>query len=143
MDMNSLDDAHDIDIYGVWTDSVIAQTKVLKVDRLIVSSNSSFVFSTEHYGQYENQSIEERSSWREHLGSFVLSTRDIYFLSKRYQFWDVVSQTKPETRIEDQVLFPSCTYVVVNDTLTLMFKNSEGNSSSNTDEWVTRKFLRQ
>ena len=77
------------------------------------------------------------------MGSFVLSTRDIYFLSKRYQFWDVVSQTKPETRIEDQVLFPSCTYVVVNDTLTLMFKNSEGNSSSNTDEWVTRKFLRQ
>lgn len=137
-DMSDLEYIPDNEIYGVWTDTTIIQTKGLRVEKLAIRSNSSFIYSIEGFGAYESQTLDDKSFTQEDFGSFVLSTRNIYFVSKQYQYWDFVSQKISETKIEDKVLFESCTYTIVNDTLTLKFKNIQADSKLDTTIKLTR-----
>ena len=137
-DMDTLEAATDNEIYGVWTDTADVQPKGIKVQKLTIRSNSSFKYSTEGFGMYENQSYDDKSFSKEDFGNFVLSSRNIYFVSNQYQYWDFRSQKIPETTIEDKELFESCTYTVVNDTLTLKYKSTEANAVKDTIIKLTR-----
>jgi hypothetical protein len=138
LDMDMLEDAPVSEIYGIWTDSLAIQYQGLRVEKLVFSSNSSFKYSKEGFGIYENQTLDEKSFSQEDFGSFVLSARDIYFVSKQSQFWDFNLQNIPEMKIEDRVLFESCTYRIDNDTLTLKFKINELNVVKDTTIILTR-----
>ena len=122
--MNLYEDSTESDIYGLWTDTLVSQTQGLRVHKLTIRANNSFKYSFEGYGLYVNQSLNEKSFSHENIGNFVLSTRNIYFVSNQQEYWDFISQETPNSIIEDKEIFESCTYTVANDTLTLQFKES-------------------
>lgn len=107
--------------YGTWTDTTTMQPKGYYITQLDLNSNGSFVLATHTYGAYTNQSTIDLSGYSEHYGNYVLSSRNIYFVSKQSVNWDSFTGGNAVTTVKDLELFKSCTYTVKNDTLELTY----------------------
>lgn len=108
-------------IYGTWIDTTAMQPKGYYVTQLDLNSNGSFVLTSHTYGAYTNQSANDLSGYFEHYGNYVLSSRNIYFISKQSVSWDSFTGGNATTSVKDLELFKSCTYIVKNDTLELTY----------------------
>jgi len=107
--------------YGTWTDTTAMQPKGYYVTQLDLNSNGSFVLTSHTYGAYTNQTINDLSGYYEYYGNYVLSSRNIYFVSKQSVSWDSFTGGNAITTVKDLELFKSCTYVIKNDTLELTY----------------------
>jgi len=107
--------------YGTWTDTTAMLPKGYYITQLDLNSNGSFVLASHTYGAYTNQSANDLSGYFEHYGNFVLSSRNIYFVSKQSVSWDNITGGSATTTVKDMELFKSCTYIVKNDTLELTY----------------------
>jgi hypothetical protein len=119
MDMEPIE--NESDIYGFWTDTVMADPAGYSVNGLTFRANGSFVAFTKGYGMYQSQDSSQISYSFEDQGSYVLSARNIYFLSKRQVSWDFMTQNTPTDTIGDRQIFEACTYNITGDTLTLNY----------------------
>lgn len=109
-------------IYGTWVDSVAIQPKGLSITQLEFNPEGFFVLATRTYGVYTNQISTDLSGYSENYGNYVLSTRNLYFISKQTITWDSFTlAVNPTTTVKDQVLYESCTYTIKNDSLTLTY----------------------
>lgn len=109
-------------IYSTWVDTVAMQPKGYSITQLEFNPNGFFVLATRTYGVYTNQSTNDLSGYTEYYGNYVLSARNLYFISKQTVTWDSFTlAVNPTTTVKDQVLYESCTYIIKNDSLTLTY----------------------
>ncbi len=109
------------EIFGVWVDTVAAQPRGYYVNELAFSANGAFVSGTNFYGLYDGQAANELSGYFEYYGNYVLSAKNIYFVSKQTVSWDNFTGGNPVTTVKDEVIFESCTYKIDKNTLELSY----------------------
>ncbi len=111
----------DNEIFGNWADTVRLEPQGYVVYSLVFRPNGSFEVNNDKYGLYTDQAKDSISAFRHDLGNYVLSTKNIYFLSKQSTSWDLMVNKLPETTVKDSTLFQSCTYKVGNNKLELKY----------------------
>ncbi len=120
-DMEANLDFADSEIFGNWVDTVQLQPKGYLVSTLIFRPNGSFDAYADKFGLYVDQVKDSISSYRHDVGNYVLSTKNIYFISKQSISWDLMANTLPQTTIKDSTLFESCTYKIINNKVELTY----------------------
>lgn len=111
----------DSEIFGNWADTVQLQPRGYVVYSLVFRPNGSFEVNNDKYGLYANQVKDSISSFRHDLGNYVLSTKNIYFVSKQSISWDLMTNKLPDTSVKDSTLFQSCTYKIDKNILELKY----------------------
>ena len=111
----------DSEIFGNWADTVQLQPQGYVIYSLVFRPNGAFEANNDKFGLYTVQAMDSLSAYRHDFGNFVLSTKNIYFISKQSISWDLMSNKLPETTIKDSTLFLSCTYKIQNNKLELKY----------------------
>ena len=111
----------DSEIFGNWADTVQLQPRGYVVYSLVFRPNGSFEVNNDKYGLYADQVKDSISSFRHDLGNYVLSTKNIYFVSNQSISWDFKTNKLPDTSVKDSTLFQSCTYKIEKNILELKY----------------------
>ena len=111
----------DNEIFGNWADTVQLQPRGYVVFSLVFRPNGSFEVNNDKYGLYTEQAKDSISSFRHDFGNYVLSTKNIYFVSNQSISWDFKTNKLPVTSVKDSTLFQSCTYKIEKNILELKY----------------------
>ncbi len=114
-------------IFGNWADTVQLQPKGYVVYSLAFRPNGLFEVNNDKYGLYANQAKDSLSAYRHDVGNYVLSARNIYFLSNQSISWDLTENKLPDSIVKDSTLFQSCTYVIDKNVLELKYIEIQNN----------------
>ncbi len=109
------------EIFGNWSDTVHLQPTGYVVYSLVFRPNGSFEVNNDKYGLYADQFKDSISAFRHDLGNYVLSTKNIYFVSNQSISWDFKTNKLPDTSVKDSTLFQSCTYKIEKNILELKY----------------------
>ncbi|MBN2766124.1 MAG: hypothetical protein JXR27_07085 [Paludibacteraceae bacterium] len=126
------------EIYGLWTDT-IKTTEGRYVYNLTFRPNGTFLSTTLGLGFYDKQEENEMSFYSDEQGNYVQSARNIYFLSKNTTEWDAFKNQPPVSNDTSKVIFESCSYEIIIDTLTLKYISYPADAP----ELTTRKYIRK
>jgi hypothetical protein len=108
-------------IFGNWADTVQLQPKGYVVYSLAFRPNGLFEVNIDKYGLYANQAKDSLSAYRHDVGNYVLSAKNIYFISNQFISWDLTANELPNSTVKDSTLFQSCTYKIEKNVLELKF----------------------
>lgn len=111
----------DNEIFGNWADTVQFQPQGYVVYSLVFRPNGSFEVNNDKYGLYTDQAKDSISAFRHDLGNYVLSTKNIYFVSNQSISWDLMTNKLPQTSVKESTLFQSCTYKIEKNILELNY----------------------
>lgn len=130
----------DNEIYGLWTDTTTLSPVGKIVNSLHFRIDGTFVANNMAFGIYtDSQSENEMSYYTEEHGNYVQSVRNIYFVSKKTVQWDVANNQPPVSNNNEKVIFESCTYEIVADTLKISYITYPADTPELTNRTYVRK----